>query len=155
MNKKGLMIIEVLVTLGIAAIIFAMGSIGYREWMLKVKLTNDRDEIKSVLLRTQQLATAAAGGTAWGLHLATTSYVMFPGNYYDENNPNNKTWPLNGSEVLAPSLTFADGAGGYIPNVVFAKFTGETYNTGTIRLALPFSTSTVRVIQVAESGQIY
>lgn len=154
-NQKGLMIIEVLVTLGIAAIIFALGVFSYREWLVKVKLVNDRDELKSALLRSQQLATAAAGGTAWGLHLEASHYVLFPGNYYDENNPNNQTWSLNGSQILNASSTFADGAGGYIADTVFAKFTGETHNTGTIMLAVPFNTSTVRTVQVAESGQIY
>lgn len=155
MTRNGVSVIEVLITLGIASLIFGISSYGYREWQTRVQLTNDRDELKSVLLRVQQLATAAAGGTSWGLHLESDSYVMFAGDYYDENNPSNRAWDLNGSQILNASSTFADGAGGYIADTVFAKFSGETYNTGTIALAPLTNTSTVKTINVAESGQIY
>ena len=155
MNKNGVSIIEILITLSIAFLIFGISSFGYREWQTRVQLTNDRDELKSVLLRVQQLATAAAGGTSWGLHLEADRYMMFAGDYYDENNPNNRTWSLNGSQILNASSTFSDGAGGFIPDTVFAKFSGETYNTGTIALAPLITTSTTKIINVAESGQIY
>jgi prepilin-type N-terminal cleavage/methylation domain-containing protein len=154
-KKGGMTMIEILITLSIAAVIFAISTFSYQQWQIKVRLLNSRDELKSVLLRTQQLATAAASSTSWGIHLEADRYVMFQGDYYDENNPNNRIWYLNGAVILNASTTFANGGGGLGSNSVFGKFTGETYNTGTIRLAVPFNTSTIRTVNVAESGQIY
>jgi len=146
--------LEILFVLMIAAIIMSMGFSAYRVWQRQVSLTNARDEIKSALVRAQQLATAAADNRAWGMRLATSSYTIFPGNFYNDSDPDNKTWDLRDIEIVDSYITFTDGAGGYSSDVVFSKFDGDTYNTGTISIIVAAQAELSKNITVLSSGQI-
>ena len=153
-NQRGVSILEVLFILMIVAIVMSMGFSAYRVWQRQVSLTNARDEIKSALVRAQQLATAAADNRAWGMRLATSSYTIFPGNFYNDSDPDNKTWDLRDIEIVDSYITFTDGAGGYSSDVVFSKFDGDTYNTGTISIIVAAQAELSKNITVLSSGQI-
>jgi len=99
-DQRGISMIEVLMALVIMTLLATMGFSSYRIWQKQISLINTRDEIKSALARAQQLATAASGNTAWGLHLATSTYTVFPGSFYNETDPDNRTWVLNGVEIV-------------------------------------------------------
>ncbi|MBT4209366.1 MAG: hypothetical protein HOE19_00375 [Candidatus Komeilibacteria bacterium] len=153
-NQRGVSILEVLFILMIVAIVMSMGFSAYRVWQRQVLLTNTRDELKSALVRAQQLATAAADNRAWGMRLATSSYTIFPGNFYNDSDPDNKTWELRDIEIVDSYITFADGAGGYSSDVVFSKFDGDTYNTGTVSIIVSAQAELSKNITVLSSGQI-
>ena len=146
--------LEILVVFVLVAIISSMSFSSYRTWQKHVLLTNTRDEIKSALVRAQQYATAAAGNSSWGMHLATSSYTMFVGDFYNENSPENKTWTLSGVEIVNSYSTFSDGAGDYSADVVFSKFDGDTYNTGTVSIIISEQPSFSKSVIVQSSGQI-
>jgi len=154
-NRSGITIIEILIAIFIAGIIASLSVISYHKWQQQVQLINARDELTSAISRTQQLATAAAENTAWGLHLEKNHYIMFSGDYYNENNPLNRSWNLNGVQIINASTTFADGAGSYIPDVVFGKFTGQTSNTGTIMFSSLSDLNITRTVSINSSGQTY
>jgi len=153
-DQRGISMLEILLVLSIAGILFAMGFASYRVWQKRILLTNTSDEIKSALVRAQQLATAASSNTSWGMHLATSSYTIFSGDYYNETNLENTTWNLNGVDIVNSYITFSDGAGGYSADVVFSKFDGDTYNTGTINIIISGQPSFSKNIIVQSSGQI-
>lgn len=153
-DQRGISMFEILLSFLLVAIIAGMGFSSYRTWQQNVLLLNTRDEIKSGLMRAQQLATAAANNTAWGMHLATTSYTIFSGDFYSESDPNNKTWNLNGVEIVNSYSAFADGAGGYTSDVVFSKFDGDTYNTGTVNIIIAAQPTMTKNIIVQSPGQI-
>ena len=153
-DKRGLTILEVLLVFMIVSVMASMGFSSYRTWQRQILLINTKDEIKSGLVRTQQLATAAADNSAWGMHLATSSYTIFSGDFFSEINPNNITWNLNGVEIVDSYITFSDGSGGYSPDVVFSKFDGDTYNTGTINIIVTNQPVLGKNIIVRPSGQI-
>jgi prepilin-type N-terminal cleavage/methylation domain-containing protein len=154
-NRRGFTLIEILVVMSIAAIVYAFGFAIYKSWNEQVILTNKVDELKSALVRTQQLAMTAADNSNWGLHVATTSYTMFPGSFYDENRSGNQTWLLDGVAILNPDNTFFNGVSGYGPNVVFVKFTGQTNNTGTVAMYPVTNPTIIKNVTVQPSGQIY
>ena len=145
---------EILLSFLLVAIIASMGFSAYRTWQKNILLLNTRDEIKSGLVRSQQLATAAANNTSWGMHLATSSYIIFSGDFYSESDSNNKTWELNGVEIVDSYITFSDGAGGYSSDVVFSKFDGDTYNTGTVNIIISGQPTMTKSVIVQSSGQI-
>ena len=153
-NQRGLSIIEVLMVVVVVGIIVSMGFSSYISWQKQVRLINTKEEIKSVLVRAQQQATAAMDNKAWGIHLATTSYALFSGDFYDVDNISNQVWDFQGIEVFSASTTFADGAGGRGSDVIFAKFTGLTVNTGTIDLLVSSNPSTTTTIDISSSGKI-
>jgi type II secretory pathway pseudopilin PulG len=153
-DQRGISMLEVLLVLALVAIISIMGLSSYRTWQKQILLTNTRDEIKSAFVRAQQLATAADNNASWGMHLATSSYTIFPGSFYNESDPDNRTWNLNGIEIFESYITFADGAGGYGSDAVFAKFDGNTYNTGTVNIIVSSQPSMIKSVIVQSSGQI-
>lgn len=153
-SKGGFTIIELIIVLGLVGLIVSLGTSGYQLWQRNIHLNNVRDEIKSSLFRAQQLATAAAKGDPWGVHLATDSYTIYKGNFYNEVDPDNMTWQLDGVVIIEPYRSFDDGAGSTTADVLFDKFDGQTINTGTISLSPVSDPSLIKTIQVEAPGQI-
>ncbi len=152
-NMEGVTILEVLVTLAIVSIIASLGFFTYTKWQSQVQLLNVRDEMVSAIVRAQQLASAAADTRSWGIHLEEDRYIMFPGSFYNESDPDNVVWNLNGIRIISPTTTFTDGVGGRISDVVFIKFTGQTFNTGTISIVTTVDPIVTKTITIPHSGQ--
>lgn len=153
-NKEGVTMLELLIVIMLVSLIASMGFGSYKIWQRKILLINTHDEIKSALIRAQQLATAASGNNDWGLHLATSSYTIFPGSVYDPSNINNKIWNLENVEIENPETTFSNALGVYGPDVIFSKFEGEANNTGTVSIILSVDPSYNKSIEVRAPGQI-
>jgi prepilin-type N-terminal cleavage/methylation domain-containing protein len=154
-DRRGLTLLEVLIVMSIMAIIYSLSLAIYKSWNEKVILTNKTDELKSALIRAQQLAMTAAQNSSWGLHVETSSYAIFPGNFYNASQPSNKTWLLEGVAILNPNLSFFNGVSGYGPDVIFAKFTGQTINTGTVAMFPTSNPLIIKNVTVQSSGQVY
>lgn len=153
-KQKGFTLLELMVTIFIAAILASMSLVSYRSWQREVQTLNAVDELKSGLKLAQAKAIAAAGDTNWGVHLEADTYVIFPGSFYDMNNPGNLDKTIVGAMIVNLDSAIDNGAGGYGPDVVFSKFTGETPNTGTIALSPKFDTSLIKMIHVTADGQV-
>jgi len=153
-DQRGISMLEIILTIALASLVATMGFSAYRTWNRNILINNTQAEIKSALIRAQQLATAAADSSDWGVHLATSSYTIFPGSSYDDLNVNNKTWILDKVEILNPESTFGDALGVYGPDVVFTKFDGGANNTGTISIILSIEPSLIKSIEVKSSGQV-
>ncbi len=153
-EQKGFTIMELMVTFLIVALLASMSFVSYRSWQREVQVLNAVDELKSGLRLAQSKAIAAAGETNWGVHLAVDTYVIFPGSFYDMNNPANQSKIIIGTEIINLDTAISNGAGGYGPDVVFSKFTGETPNIGVIMLSPKFDHSLIKNIQVTADGQI-
>lgn len=153
-NQGGVTILEILLVIAIFVIIFGISASGYVTWRQHVILINSREELKSTLLKAQQLATAAAENDNWGVHLENKAYTLFKGSFYNEEDPLNITKDLTGVEIFNASTTVADGAGGLGSEIVFTKFSGQTANTGTIQLIYSIDSGVSQLIQVLSSGRI-
>jgi hypothetical protein len=154
MNKKGVTLVEIIFTIVLVLIVSSFSFASYRIWQKRVSLNNTTQEMSSGLMRAQQLATAAANNTDWGVHLEVDRYVIFSGTFYNEIDPDNIIKDLGGIEIQNPNDSFTDGSGGRIPDVLFYKFSGQTANTGTIHLIAPLESSDGKTIEVKSSGQI-
>lgn len=152
--KSGLTMIEILLVLAIMVIVGGMTYGGYSVWHRRVVLVNNVSELKSNLVKVQQLATAAAQNSDWGIHLESDSYTLFQGSFYNQDDPNNQVKSIAGSQILNPDATFSDGIGSFSSNVVFIKFKGITYNTGTIAITDTVGSGGTKYITVSETGQI-
>ncbi|MCD4760755.1 prepilin-type N-terminal cleavage/methylation domain-containing protein [bacterium] len=150
----GFTIMELLIVMAILSLAASMSAISYNNWQNHVQLINAKDEIRSALIRTQQLATAAAKENSWGVHFTTSTYTMFKGNFYNESDPDNYTWTITSANIVTPYALLSDGAGGYGPDVVFAKFTGLTSNTGTISIISPSDPMAIKTISIQSAGKI-
>jgi len=151
---SGITIFEVLASIAILSIVLLISIATYRIWQTKVHVANARQELVSALTQAQQYAMASASEDSWGVHLEADRYVLFKGSFYNQSDPDNRVVYFTGVVVDNPDNTFADGAGGRIPNVVFAKYSGQTYNTGTITLLSAGGVEATRTINVLAVGII-
>jgi type II secretory pathway pseudopilin PulG len=154
LNKKGFSILEYILIILLLGIVFSLTSMTYNDWRQDVLLKNNKEEMRSYLLRAQQLASAAASSTDWGLHLEIDSYTLFQGSIYNPADSNNIVRFLQGNTILNPDTSLSDGAGGYTSDLIFIKFTGQTVNTGTISIIVPNQPSIFTSINIESLGVI-
>lgn len=153
-SSSGLTLIELMIVLIVVAVLATMGIVGYRNWQQHILLTNATDELKSALSLAQQQAVSAAKNSNWGIHLEADTYVIFSGSFYDSNNPDNQSRNFHGVQVINLDTAISDGAGGYTPNIVFTKYTGQTPNIGSLTLAPNSLLSHTRTINITANGQV-
>jgi Tfp pilus assembly protein FimT len=153
-NRFGLTYIELLVVLGLFAIISLFSFSSYASWQKEVTLVNSTDELKSTISLAQAKAIAAAGNKNWGVHFEADQYVLFSGSFYDLANPDNKIKELRGVQILNPNTTLSDGAAGYGADLVFSKYTGQTVNIGQITVVANTDATKTKIISIQDNGQI-
>lgn len=153
-KRAGLTYIELLVVLGLFALISVLSFSSYARWQQEVTLVNSTDELKSAISLAQAKAIAAADNKNWGVHLEIDRYIIFSGSFYDDANPDNKIKNLRGVQIVSPDTALADGAGGYAADLVFSKYTGQTVNIGQITVVANTDNSKNKVITIQNNGQI-
>ncbi len=154
LNKKGFSILEYILVISLLGIVFGLSTMAYSNWRQDVLLKNNKEEMRSYLLRAQQLATAAASSTDWGLHLEADRYTLFHGSVYNPADPDNIVRFLQGTNILNPDTSLSDGVGGYSSDLIFTKFTGQTVNTGTISIIIPNQPSIFTSMDIKSLGVI-
>jgi hypothetical protein len=123
--NDGLTIVELLVTMAIALIIWAISTMVFIRPQQKVSL----DGIVSPLIadiKSQQTKAMNGGDNAssYGIYFTSTSYVLFTGSTYSSSSPSNYVINL-GSAVRFANITFPSSA------LVFQKGSGEPLNFDT------------------------
>ena len=154
MNKRGFTLVEFLVALSIFSLFAVMTFQAYRNWQRQVQLINATDNLKSTLLRAQQLAAAAAESEAWGVHLDSQEYVLFKGLAFNQTDPTNKVVALSGVQILNPATSLSDGQGGSSADAIFNEGTGQTVNSGTISLQAVFDAASIKIITIQTTGRV-
>ena len=153
-KASGLTAIEVIITIALLGILLTLGQGAYSVWQKKVYIHNAAEELKSVLVQTQQKAAASADGKSWGVHFEANRYVIFSGDIYDPLNPANSVKNLTGLNIVNPATSLSDGAVGNSPDAVFAEFTGQTVNSGMITLQVTADPTVSRSISISNIGII-
>lgn len=154
-KNLGITFVEVLVTISIAAIIAAMGFSAFSQWRTNVTLVNQVDELKSKIIEIRQFAISAAGEKNWGIHFEAEQYIIFSGNVYNAADPNNQVVELKGVLLMNPATSLANGGGGgFSQNLIFTKFTGGTFNTGTLQLVDKNTGEISRTLSIDNLGKI-
>lgn len=154
MNRKGFTVIELLLVLFIVGLLVSMSWAAYIGWQKQVQVINATAELKSTLLRAQQLAVSASGADNWGVQLVSDGYILFRGSTYNASDPSNLAREFNGVEITNFDSSLTDGIGGYSSSVIFQKLSGQTINIGNITLVAQNSPSVSRQIIIKSSGKV-
>jgi hypothetical protein len=136
------------------SIIASLSAVSYGNWQKDVQAINARDELRATLVRAQQLSTAVAMDDQWGVHLEEDRIVLFKGSFYNQSEPENIEHELQGVNILDPTNSFTDGAGGRQEDVLFYKFTGMTANTGTVSIYPISEPAAVKTLDVLATGHV-
>ncbi|MFO0863022.1 MAG: hypothetical protein U0516_04885 [Candidatus Saccharibacteria bacterium] len=141
-QRFGLTVIELILSLGIILILFAVSVPLLRSFLLR----NDLDVVQNTVVqdtyRAINLATSGERDSNWGVKITTGQITVFSGNSYATRNVN-----YDETYSLASGVTIS-GQSEY----VFSKFSGIPINTGTTTLTN--QANETRSFTVSSKGEI-
>lgn len=141
-QRFGLTVIELILSLGIILILFAVSVPLLRSFLLR----NDLDVVQNTVVqdtyRAINLATSGERDSNWGVKMTTGQITVFSGNSYATRNVN-----YDETYSLASGVTIS-GQSEY----VFSKFSGIPINTGTTTLTN--QANETRSFTVSSKGEI-
>ncbi len=123
--REGFTILEMLVVLGILAVIFGLGLIVSLDFYRQKILSVERDAVVSVLRRARSEALNNVNQSNHGVYLAGSNYVIFQGNYYASRNP-------SFDEIFDKSNGVTVGG---LSEIVFSSLAGGANVSGTVSLS--------------------
>lgn len=122
-RSSGFTLIEMMIVIGLLAVLFSLGGVVYTSFSRQDQLTSEAEKIVSALneARAKTLAGYSGGGTDglnFGVYFDSTGYVLFQGTTYIADSPTNQR--VN----LAPKISLSEIA---FPDqqIVFRRLTGE------------------------------
>ncbi len=140
--RFGLTVIELILSLGIILILFAVSVPLLRSFLLR----NDLDVVQNTIVqdtyRAINLATSGERDSNWGVKITTGQITVFSGNSYATRNVN-----YDENYSLASGVTIS-GQSEY----VFSKFSGIPISTGTTTLTN--QANETRSFTVSSKGEI-
>ncbi len=124
-HKQGFTFVEVLVIIGILALIAGLSIPFYQSWYVSSQLDNETSLLVQTLRQAQQMAMASAGYSAYGVHVTENTYVLFRGAVYNSGDSFNQT------TILPDTISLSSTLGS---EIVFERGTGLPSQTGMITL---------------------
>ncbi|HUW21410.1 MAG TPA: prepilin-type N-terminal cleavage/methylation domain-containing protein [Candidatus Bathyarchaeia archaeon] len=122
-EATGFTLIEILLTVGLLAILLGLGTIVFGNFSRQDQLNSTAEKIVSCLSEAQTRTVAGyslgqAAAFNFGVHFNDSSYTIFPGTAFDPNDVRNQRFELPATLEIKPIFL-------PLSNIVFEKITGE------------------------------
>ena len=147
-TPKGFTLIEIVIVLGIASILMAVGFSAFTSYRKSESLSKDTDLVVSVLQQARSQTLTGKNATAYGVHFESGAVTLFTGSAYTAGASSNQRYPLSSDITLTTNI---EGGGS---NVIFERITGETDHYGTSAIRLTSTTLASTTIRVYQTGII-
>lgn len=151
---KGFTLLELIITVGILAVLGAASFNFYYNFQLDVKIDEEANHIYSILRQTQAKAISGEEGLKWGTRFVNPQsgehyYSVFQGASY-ENGTTTDTY------YLSAGVEFTNPSASSTLDVIFNKRSGSLANSSsTITASLKTSTSDIiKSVSITPSGLI-
>ena len=141
-DRRGLTVLEVLLTLGILGVVTMVGTPIYLGLKNRHEVNTAATILAQTLRRAQMLSQAMDGDTSWGVAIQAGKIILFQGNSYAQRQP------AEDEEYLIASGLVVGG----LSEVVFTKLTGQTLTTGQISFQ---GDNYQRLITINDQGIVY
>ncbi len=152
--KKGFTIVELIIVIGIAAVIgvVALTNLGGRKAKSDLDATVSR--MVALLREAQSRSTAQASSTSWGVHFEHTAgglqlYALYAGGSWSSSNARGTYRLPAGVAYDAASLS-----AGSSTDVTFTQVTGKISATTTVKIYSLGTTAKSSTLQIAPSGAV-
>lgn len=147
-SKRGFTILEIMVVIAVIGILSVIGLVTFTSSRDTRQLTATAQNILGVLRSAQAKTLAGEGGTAWGVHLSDSRFVLFQGvdfgsAVYTEN------YDIPAGLAIG-NINLAGGA----TDIIFNRVDGGTNQYGIFSVEVKNS-SAVFSISVDKSGKVY
>lgn len=151
MKSNGFTIVELLVSIGILTILFALTTINITRLPSSASQSSSYDRLVADLRSQQTKAMVGYNSAAYGVHFETTSYTIFTGSNYSSGDTNNYKVDLD------PNLIFTDVK---FPSsqVVFVAGSGDItgYVAGSDSVSIANSlTGDIKILKLNKYGATY
>ena len=140
-KTRGFSILEVILTIVIMSVLVGLAATYYSNSQIRADVNSQAANIIHYLRLAQSNAASGLNNANHGLHFEASSYTIFEGELYNNNDPENVKIDLP-STITINGINL-DGGG---HDVIFLKATGETDNFGTITLNSAAINKTVTII---------
>jgi len=141
--KNAYTLIELLIVIGILAVLTGLSSLSLVSYSKSADIGTSKTIVMQTLLQARGNSMADVDDKTWGVHLETNRVILFSGASYNPNDGTNQVKPISGGTSINTSLS----------DVIFAKRTGATANTGDITIT--GQSSNAVTIMINEQGNIY
>lgn len=118
MKENGFTLIEILVVIGIFAIISGFATVNLLRLQTKTSVNTAAKTLVSDIKSQQIKAMMGTDNAAEGIHFGTSSYTLFAGSSYNPADANNFTVTLDQNLIFSQD-TFSG------QNIIFSKVSGE------------------------------
>ncbi|MEI7718881.1 MAG: type II secretion system protein [archaeon] len=140
-KKEGFSLVEIVVVLGIFALLFSISTSVYNNFKSHSNLEITVNGVVEAIRMAQSNAQSGKGDSKWGMKIVTNKVVVFKGDNYTSRDVSfDESFGFSGEVVT-----------GGVSEIVFEKLTGTTLTTGTIILT---SNTENKNINVNEKGTV-
>lgn len=146
-HRLGFTLIEVLIALGIIIVIASITFKPFNNFRDSEALNGAVEEVLSTLQQARGQTLASTGDSQYGVHLAATQLVLFTGVTYNSAASTNQAVTLS-SLVNLSNISLAGGGS----DIIFARLTGATSQSGSLVLALKSDATQSRTITINSNG---
>lgn len=146
-TSRGFSLLELLIVIAIMALLAAVGSGFYREFVKNVEIQSATKMIASDLRQMRAKSMIGESGYKWGVRFVKSA----SGDYYIQFSTDGITSTTTATTTLSSGLSFSDPASGY-KEVIFNKITGTIPTATTTSITLEGKTATTTVSTI---GTIY
>ncbi len=146
-TKKGLTLIEILITLGILTIITGLAITAFKKFREERSLDTTATQVKSMLNRARQQTFSAKNNAVFGVRLNTGAAYLYQNTFSTSTAVQIISFD---PYVRISSMNLKNATN----TILFSRLTGETMATGTIVISLVSSSTRSRTLTVYQSGLV-
>lgn len=147
-SQKGFTLIEIIVAIGVLAIIGTTIFVGFSAATESADLKTSAFKVVDALQFARTRTIASLASSQYGVHFEQTQYVLFRGATYNASDPDNIVYPLS-LRVEIADITLAGGGS----DVVFDRITGKTTQNGTVTVRLTADPTQLKTIEISVAGR--
>jgi len=148
-SNKGFTLLEILIALGILAMILTIVFFSFSKLNSSQALDKSADLVVSVLEEARSHTLSSVGASQYGVYLDEFEITLFKGTTYVPLDADNKVTALN-TFVAIRDVDLSGGGS----SVVFKRLTGSTDEVGTAEVYLKTDPSTFRTITISSTGVV-
>lgn len=145
-NILGFSIVEILIVIGILAVILSITVGVFVQFKNREALDKDIELVKEVLSQAKHLTLNSKDSNQFGVHFNSNSVVIFIGPVYLFSSSTNQVYNFNSDVVLYGTSLNGGGV-----DILFKKLSGSTDNDGIITLKSN-NASTTKSLTVYKTG---
>jgi prepilin-type N-terminal cleavage/methylation domain-containing protein len=146
-NQKGFTLMEILVVLGILAILTTIGMTSFRNSSVRVNLEQQSAIALSLVEEARNNSLASLNNSEYGIRFSSTTVTLFQGKTYSSGASNKTHVFTNG--VYASPINISGGN-----DIYFNRLTGEPSATGTVTFKITADQSLFKVLIINGTGII-